>query len=264
MAACVRLFLQPPPPEPILPDYLTVCCDANVTFEASPAKAFFPTRFKMSSAYVDGNITVSFLSLLAQFDTTYLAFVAPDTFQVKPIKFYTGPVKTSITWTLPITNSTHRLNLTSSVNVTILDVRTVIITPSQPVLHRIHCSDLFERTNLTITALIDYLDAPLDITYSSALGLSNPTVATLQNTLLTGIRAGFTDIVGVWQGVQFFYNSFPVLDESMPYAYLSCPPHSSSTMMLASLDRSLYLPSSCSQITPISSTTISCRCLLAD
>jgi hypothetical protein len=207
------------------PTLLSACCDVTLAPAQSAAHAFFPAGFSLASVSLlleDGrNVSVPSGDprLVPAYDKALLAFTPPGAWSVVRNLRVVDPLTTRVRLAY--------LGLGAGVNVTIVDVQRFSVQAVSPpgagldelVLRRIHCvPGLYQ--SLTVRALayipgIGSLPAgPLQVS------LTNPLVANVTGEVVTGARAGTTDLVVSWRGFVQTLPGVRVADESVLFSVL--------------------------------------------
>jgi hypothetical protein len=222
----------PAPAEPP-PLGLSACCNATLTFPASPASLVLPTAYSPTSlALVLANGTALAPAwddprLTYAYDASRLARStgSPPTFEVLPSP-YTQPVQTDITllYTGTGPNATAVRGL---LRLTLVDVRNVTLVPSlpnpAPTLYRLHCTGDFQTASFGVAA---YLDGVGDLVARPSDVYVSPTasrVAAGRGNLLVPLSPGATDVVVTWWGYTRVYRNLTVLNESVAFASAYSP-----------------------------------------
>ena len=225
----------PPPSEPP-PLGLSACCNATVTFAASPASLVLPTRYSLTSlTLVLANGTAIQPNwddprLAYAYDTQRLALItlAPPTFAVLPAP-YTRPLQLALTLQYAGGTGANASSVRAAVTITLVDVSNVTLIPTlpnpRPYLYRLHCTQAFQTASFSLTAYVDgvgdLLARPADVYVSPAA----PRVATGRGNLLIPLAPGSTDVVVTWWGYTRVYPNLTVLNESVAFASAYSPPY---------------------------------------
>jgi len=212
----------------MLPSSLTFCCDATVTFASSAARQFFPYQFQT------GDIVVGMANGSGAFpnwrdpriywthDTTLLSWALPRdgnslTWTALSV-VYNAPINTRIT----VFFTQYGFTVSGSVSVTIVDVRNLSVTLSANPLHRIHCSQAFERAQINVSAFIDlYGYIMVDFGWTAAVTKSS--IAHVEWPFVVPDSPGSTGITVVWWGYTGRYDTLVILENSTVFASIGSP-----------------------------------------
>ena len=199
-----------------------------MTFASSAARQFFPFKFQTSDIVVGmANGSGIFPNwrdyrIYWTFDTNLLSWTLPPdgsavTWTALSV-VYNAPINTKIS----VFFTQFGFTVNGSVSVTIVDVRNLSVSLSANPLHRIHCSPVFERAQVNVTAYID-LYGYITIDYGWTASIATSYIAHVEWPFVVPDAPGTTDITVVWWGYTGKYRDLLILDNSTVYTSIFSP-----------------------------------------
>ena len=249
-----------PPPEPLQqpPLGLTACCDATVTFPASPARRFLPTAYaptRVSVLLANGTaLAQPWADLAYTYDTQLLDLArpasGPPSFALRSAP-YSGPIVTRIVVRYAgAPDGAGNASVAATITLTVVDVRNVTLLPDlpnpTPVLYRLYCTAAFQTAAFLVRAYVDEVGPLLASPSEIFLAPSDPRVATSRANVLVPLAAGATDVVVTWWGYTRVYPNLTVLNESIAFAFA----HSPAYVFTGAAGETLALQLSVSELVP--------------
>jgi hypothetical protein len=208
---------------------LQACCNATITFRASAmyGLASLGDIFSLSnlSAILEDGQAVALAMgdprVTERHDPDVLAY-ANGTWTAAPAP-RVGPTVVNLTFTQPGTLT----RVGASLTLTIVDAQRLVLQPAYPlggyggVLHRLHCSDSFQRISFAAIADAGVLQAPVEA--GLALAVSNETVLVPAGPqALAGAAVGRAIVTVTWRGLRAV-QAVLVSDQSDLVTSLSAP-----------------------------------------